>query len=118
MELLLETAKRRNHTFFKISGDLNYEGTLRLKNAFEEAFAQTDQHFILDLKGCKIISSFALSMLLKLNDSIKEKNGTFKIICPSGDILDVFDVLDIRNVIPIYISEEELWQHSGSGAPE
>jgi len=114
MELLLETAKRRNHTFFKISGDLNYEGSLRLKKVFDEAFLLTEIHFVLDLKNCKIISSFALSMILKLNDMIKEKNGSFKIICPSGDVSEVFDVLDIRNVIPIYSSENELWQNSAN----
>ena len=113
MELLFETAKRKNHTIFKLTGDLNYEGALRLKKAFEDAFLLDETHFILDLKSCKTISSFALSMLLKLNDTIKEKNGGLRLICPIGDVLDVLDVLDIRNVIPIYSSEDELWKNSG-----
>ena len=112
MELLLETAQRNNFTIFKPIGELNYEGTLRLKQAFQDAFALNDKNFILDLKGCKTISSFALSIILKLNDSIKEKNGAFKLVCPRGDVLDIFDVIDIRNVIPIFSSEEELWRNT------
>jgi hypothetical protein len=48
--------------------------------------------------------------MLKLNDSIREKNGALKIVCPRGDVSDIFDVIDIRNLIPIYQSENDLWQ--------
>jgi anti-anti-sigma factor len=110
MELLLETSKRNNYTIFKPLGELNYEGALRLKQAFHDAFALDEKNFVLDLKGCKTISSFTLSVILKLNDSIKEKNGKLKLVCPRGDVSDIFDVIDIRNLIPIFLSEEELWQ--------
>jgi anti-anti-sigma factor len=112
MELLLETSKKSNYTIFKPIGELNYEGALRLKQAFLDAFAQNDIHFILDLKGCKTISSFTLSVILKLNDTIKEKHGTFRLVCPRGDVSDIFDVIDIRSLIPIFLSEEELWQNT------
>jgi anti-anti-sigma factor len=112
MELLLETFKRQNHTFIKIAGDFTFEGSLRLQKAFDDALLLSEIHFILDLKNCKLISSFAFSMILKLNDTVKEKNGTFKIISPSGDIAEVFDILGIRDVIPMYSSEEELLQNS------
>ncbi len=113
MELLLETAKKGKYTFFKPAGDLNYEGALRLKNAFQEASEKKEKYFILDLKNCRTISSFALSVILKLNDTIKESDGAFKLICPGGDVSDIFDVIDIRNIIPFYSSEEELWQQDG-----
>jgi anti-anti-sigma factor len=110
MELLLETGKKNNYTIFKPIGELNYEGSLRLKQAFLDSFAIGENAFILDLKGCKTISSFALSIILKLNDSIAEKNGSLKLVCPRGDVSDIFDVIDIRNVIPIFQSEEDLWR--------
>jgi anti-anti-sigma factor len=110
MELLLETGKKNNYTIFKPIGELNYEGALRLKQAFQDSIAQNETAFILDLKGCKTISSFALSVIFKVNDAIKEKNGSLKLFCPRGDVSDIFDVIDIRNVIPIYQSEDDLWQ--------
>jgi anti-anti-sigma factor len=109
MQLLLETAKKNNFTFIKPAGELNYEGAMRLKQAFNDVMDLGEKNFILDLKNCKTISSFALSMILKLNDSIKEKNGFFYLICPNGDVADIFDVIDIGNIIPIYSSEDELW---------
>jgi anti-anti-sigma factor len=110
MELLFEVEKKNNFTIFKPVGELNYEGALRLKQVFQDAFALGDQAFILDLKGCKTISSFALSVILKLNDTIKEKKGIFNLVCPRGDVSDIFDVIDISNVIPIFPTEEELWR--------
>jgi anti-anti-sigma factor len=112
MDLLLEIGKKNNVTIFKLIGDLSYEGSLRLKQAFQDAFAHNERDFIIDLKGCKTISSFTLSLLLKLNDTIKEKNGTLKLFCPRGDVSDIFDLIDIRNVIPIFVSEEELWRNT------
>jgi anti-anti-sigma factor len=115
MELLFEVEKKNNFTIFKPVGELNYEGALRLKQVFQDAFALDDKAFILDLKGCKTISSFALSVILKLNDTIKEKKGIFNLVCPRGDVSDIFDVIDISNVIPIFPTEEELWRNIASG---
>ena len=112
MELVLETARRSNFTIFKPMGELNYEGALRLKQVFQDAFKLDEKNFILDLKGCKTISSYTLSVILKLNDLIKEKKGILKIVCPPGDVSDIFDVIDIRNVIPTFSSDEELWRNT------
>jgi anti-anti-sigma factor len=110
MQFLIETVKKNDFTFIKHNGELNYEGAMRLKLTFNDAINLGEKKFILDLKNCKTISSFALSVILKLNDSIKEKNGVFMLVCPSGDVADIFDVIDIRNLIPIFSSENELWQ--------
>ena len=117
MELLLETGKKNNFTIFKPIGELNYEGALRLKQAFHDSFVREEKAFILDLKGCKTISSFAISVILKLNDAIKEKNGSLKLVCPRGDVSDIFDVIDIRNVIPMYLSEDDLWRAAAQESP-
>jgi anti-anti-sigma factor len=116
MELVLEVGKKNNVTIFRPMGDLSYEGGLRLKQAFQDSFAVGEKNFVIDLKGCKTISSFALSVVLKLNDTIKEKNGTLKLVCPRGDVSDIFDVIDIHNVIPIFLSEEELWRNTAQSS--
>jgi anti-anti-sigma factor len=109
MHLLLETAKKNNFTFIKPAGELNYEGAMRLKQAFQTVIDQGETQFILDLKNCKTISSFGLSVILKINDSIKEKNGVFMLVCPNGEVADIFEVIDIGNLIPVFSSEDELW---------
>ncbi len=79
---------------------------------FEESVERGMLKFVIDMEGLKTISSYALSIILKLNDSIKGKQGIFKIICPEGNVCDVFNVLDIAAVIPLYSSEDELWKNT------
>ena len=110
MDLVVQSSAKKDHTIFKISGDLNYDGILYLKQAFENALKEGAMRFIIDMENLRTISSYALSIILKINDAIKDKKGTLGIICPEGNVLDVFNVLDIGNVIPLYSSEDELWK--------
>jgi anti-anti-sigma factor len=112
MDLVVQTIVKNNHTIFKINGDLNYDGILYLKQLFEGSIERGMHKFVVDMEGLKTISSYALSIILKLNDIIKGKQGIFKIICPEGNVCDVFNVLDIAAVIPLYSSEDELWKNT------
>jgi anti-anti-sigma factor len=112
MDLVVQTITKNNTTIFRMAGDLNYDGILYLKQVFEEAFNRGALQFIIDMENLRTISSYALSIILKLNDAVKDRQGTFKIICPAGNVSDVFNVLDIAAVIPLYSSEDELWKNT------
>jgi anti-anti-sigma factor len=112
MDLVVQSIAKKNYTIFKISGDLNYDGILYLKQAFESALKEGVGRYIIDMENLRTISSYALSIILRLNDAIKEKKGALKIICPEGNVLDVFNVLDVGNIIPLYPSEDALWKNT------
>jgi anti-anti-sigma factor len=109
MQFLITSHKKDNHIIFYLSGDLNYDGASKLKNAFNAAVACGEKKFVLNLEGLKIISSHALSTVLKLSYLAKKNNGTITVICPEGNIWDVFYVLELGKVIPIFLSEEAFW---------
>jgi anti-anti-sigma factor len=111
MDLVVQTIIKNDTTIFRMSGDLNYDGILYLKQVFEDAISRGALRFILDMENLRTISSYALSIILRLNDAVKDRAGSFKIICPAGNVSDVFNVLDIAAVIPLYSSEEELWKN-------
>jgi anti-anti-sigma factor len=112
MDLVVQTITKNDYTIFKMTGDLNYDGVLYLKQVFEEAFARGKLQFIIDMENLKTISSYALSIILKINDLVKAQQGVLKIICPDGNVSEVFNVLDIAAVIPLYSSEDELWKNT------
>jgi STAS domain. len=112
MDLVVQTIVKNNYTVFKMTGDLNYDGILYLKQVFEEAFTRGVVQFVLDMENLRTISSYALSIILKLSDTVKAKQGELKIICPAGNVSDVFNVLDIATVIPLYSSEDDLWKNT------
>jgi anti-anti-sigma factor len=116
MQLLIRTEKKNNHTLFHLSGDLDYEGTCKLKDTFLSAVAADEKNFVLNLEALKIISSYALSIVLKLSYLAKKNEGTVKIICPPGNVSDIFFVLELARVLPLYSSEEELWASEKKGS--
>jgi anti-anti-sigma factor len=109
MQFLLGSQKKNGHYIFFLSGDLNYDGACRLKNAFIDALSAGETLFVLNLEGLKIISSHALSTILKISYLAKKKNGIVKVICPEGNVWDVFYVLELGKVVPLFSSENELW---------
>jgi anti-anti-sigma factor len=114
MQFIITSQKKNNNFVFFLSGDLNYDGTRKLKNAFNEALAAGEVNFILNLEGLKIISSYALSTIIKLTYLAKKSKGAVRVICPEGNVWDVFYVLELGKVIPTFSSEEALWNSENS----
>jgi anti-anti-sigma factor len=110
MQFVLTQQKKDGHSIFYLSGDLTYEGSCRLREAFGEAIARGEKRLVLNLEGLKIIASYSLSTILKLSYLAKKNKATLAIICPEGNVWDVFYVLEIGKVIPLFSSEEKFWQ--------
>jgi anti-anti-sigma factor len=109
MQCIIMSRMKNGCTIFTLSGDLNYEGACRLRSAFNDAQAEGRKNFILNLEGLKVICSYSLSIIIKLFYSAKKSDGSLKVICPEGNVWDVFDVLELGKVIPVFSSEEMLW---------
>jgi anti-anti-sigma factor len=109
MQFLIASLKKNNHFVLCLSGDLNYDGACKLKNAFNDAVAAGEKNFVFNLEGLKIISSHALSTILKLSYIAKKNEGSIKIICPEGNVWDIFYVLELGKIMEIFSSEEALW---------
>jgi anti-anti-sigma factor len=109
MQFLLTSLKKNNHLVFSLSGDLNYEGACKLKNAFNDAMAAGEANFVFNLEGVKIISSHSLSTILKLSYMAKKNDGSIKIVCPEGNVWDIFYVLELGKIMEMFSTEEALW---------
>jgi anti-anti-sigma factor len=109
MQFLITSLKKNNHCILYLSGDLNYDGACKLKNAFNDAVTAGEINFVFNLEGLKIISSHALSTILKLSYIAKKNEGSIKIICPEGNVWDIFYVLELGKIMEIFSSEDALW---------
>ncbi len=110
MQFVLTSRKQGDHLFLYLSGDLDYDAARKLKDAFSGAVERGEKRFVLNLEGLKIIASYSLSTILKLSYLAKKNGATMVIICPSGNVWDVFYVLEIGKVIPLFSSEDAFWQ--------
>jgi anti-anti-sigma factor len=115
MQFLISSLSKNDHLVYYLSGDLNYEGATKLKNAFHDAIAAGEKDFVFNLDGIKIISSHALSTILKLSYTAKKNDGSIKVICPEGNVWDIFYVLELGKIMEIFSSEDALWAALGVG---
>jgi anti-anti-sigma factor len=109
MQFLLTMQKINGHVVFYLAGNLNWDGARKLSKAFTDELDRGEKHFVLNLEGLKIIASYSLSAILKLSYLAKKQNGSVAIICPEGNVWDVFYVLEIGKVVPLFPSEEKFW---------
>ena len=112
MQFVLTPEKKDGRLFFHLSGDLDYEGSRQLKVAFGEHLSRGEKAFVLNMSGLKIIASYSLSTILKLSYLAKKSGATMAIICPAGNVWDVFYVLEIGKVIPLFSSEDAFWKEA------
>lgn len=110
MQFLLTMQKKNGYVVFYLAGNLNWEGARKLSQTFNDELGRGEKHFVLNLEGLKIIASYSLSTILKLSYLAKKQNGSIAIICPEGNVWDVFYVLEIGKVVPLFPSEEKFWQ--------
>jgi anti-anti-sigma factor len=116
MQFVLASKEKNGHFIFYLSGDLDYEAARRLKEVFVEQLGKGTRHFVLNMEGLKIIASYSLSTILKMSYLAKKSDATVAIVCPVGNVWDVFYVLEIGKVIPLFASEDAFWKSVQAGA--
>ncbi|HMD67429.1 MAG TPA: STAS domain-containing protein [Chitinivibrionales bacterium] len=110
MQFIMTSLEKNGCFIFYLSGDLDYEGAHKLREAFVEHLGLGRKRFLLNMEGLKIIASYSLSTILKMSYLAKKAGATMAIVCPAGNVWDVFYVLEIGKVIPLFPSEEAFWK--------
>lgn len=116
MQFVLTSQKKDNYLIYNLCGDLDYDAARKLKDAFQDSLTQGEKLFVFNMEGLKIIASYSLSTILKLSYLAKKSGASLDIICPAGNVWDVFYVLEIGKVIPLHASEEAFWNAVKSSA--
>jgi anti-anti-sigma factor len=91
---------------FHLSGIMNNpQGSRYFKKEFLFAMAEHNR-ILLDFAEVTFFDSLSVSVLLNLNNLIKETGGSMR-ICGSNEIIgDLFSTLNIRGIIPFFKSKE------------
>jgi anti-anti-sigma factor len=111
MNFYLRNKNEKGYTIIYIGGSLGYDGACKLNELVNNELNSGVNKIVLNLEDLKLIASYALSVILKISYNIKKKNGYFAIICPEGNVWDVFYVLELYKVIPFFESEEKFWEN-------
>jgi anti-anti-sigma factor len=96
-----------NVSIFHMNGVMNHpQGSRYFKQQFLLAMAQYKK-ILLDLEELTFFDSLSVSVVLNMNKLIKETGGAMKICSPNYIVADLFNTLNISQIIPIYTTVTE-----------
>jgi anti-anti-sigma factor len=79
----------------------------RLRTALVRASANGDRTIVVDLSGTHFCDSAALNVLVRAHQRGEEQGREVRLVVSGPDILRIFLVTGINQVIPIYASLDE-----------
>jgi anti-anti-sigma factor len=85
-----------------VIGELDAGNLDSLVNIVEPFIDQGWVNFLFDLSGLKFIDSSANLHLIRLHMKTRRKNGRIKIFGPHKHIRELFDLMGISKLIPVY----------------
>src|SRR3954462_6975299 len=93
-----------NTTVVSVSGRLDAVTTPQYEKAVRELINRGTANVVVDFAELEYISSAGLGGLILTSKLLKEKNGRLGVANAGGNVLSVFEMCGIRNLLHIYNS--------------
>ncbi len=90
------------HTFIALQESITYLNCAELETHLQEVIAGNQSVLILDFKAAGFLDSMALEMLLRLQDSVRERGGQLKITGLNAVCRDILLSTRLINQFQIY----------------
>jgi anti-anti-sigma factor len=100
------------------SGELDMEAAPELKRRLLEAVESGRTRIAFDLTGATFMDSSAIGVLALGVRRVRPSGGTVTVVCTDENILETFEVIGLKRVLPVHRSREEaLFELSGVPRP-
>jgi anti-sigma B factor antagonist len=99
-----------------VAGELDLSTAPRLKRMLLEALRVGRSRLVVDLSGATFMDSTALGVLVGVRRAL-EAGEQLIIVCPRGDVLQIFELTGMRDAFAIVATQDEaLADARGDGA--
>ncbi|ANM28629.1 anti-sigma factor antagonist [Acidobacteria bacterium Mor1] len=106
----MKTAVRQigHVTVMDVSGKITIgEGDVVLRNKFIELLETGNKHVLLNLEKVSYMDSAGIGELVACYKRAKDKDGTVKLLNPSGKVYDLLQLTKLEDVFETYEDEKE-----------
>ncbi len=83
------------------------EGDVALRNAVQEILEAGNQHILLNLEKVSYMDSAGIGELVACYKRAKEKEGSVKLLNPSGKVYDLLSLTKLEEVFDTFTDEKE-----------
>jgi anti-sigma B factor antagonist len=88
-------------------GELDYEGSPRLRHLMFEAITPGTRRVVLDLSEATFIDSTAIGVLVGAATRLHELGGSLAVVCANENVLRIFEIAGIDSMLTLYGSRDE-----------
>ncbi|MFC3878966.1 STAS domain-containing protein [Algoriphagus namhaensis] len=96
------TIEENQSQLLQISGEIDASNSVELDEAMQKAFRSGHKHILVDGEKLEYISSAGLGVFMSYLEDFKEGNISFKIYGLNTRVFEVFKILGLDQLIPIY----------------
>lgn len=89
------------------SGEIDYAASPRLRDLLDQAIHSGGAPVIVDLSAATFIDSTAIGVIIGAASKLGEVGSEMAIACTDEQILNIFQIVGLREVLSIYDSREE-----------
>ncbi|MDN3204891.1 STAS domain-containing protein [Algoriphagus sediminis] len=102
---LKQISESPNH-ILRVQGEIDASNSVQLDEAMQEAIQTGTKSILVDCLGLEYISSAGLGVFMSYLEDFKEEGISFKIYGLSEKVFEVFKILGLDQLIPIFTDKE------------
>jgi anti-sigma B factor antagonist len=100
--LQLAKIKENNHDILILKGEIDASNSVDLDEAIQGLLGSGSKSILVDGKGLDYISSAGLGVFMSYLEDFQDQGVTLKICSLSPRVLEVFQILGLDQLIPIF----------------
>jgi anti-sigma B factor antagonist len=101
------TSKSEEYLIIEISGDLDASSSMQLDSVIAQAIQDKENKIIVNCKNLNYISSAGLGVFMSYIQDFKDNSIFFSLCDLSEKVRNVFNILGLEKLIPIFNSESD-----------
>ena len=91
-------------------GDLSAQHMVRIKSRFQRLMNQKRRFFVMDLSEAHHVELAGLGILVDRIRQVRAKRGDVRLFNIRPEVLEIFRMVGLTQVIPTFVNEEEARQ--------
>lgn len=104
--LTIENQKEDNHDLLILKGEIDASNSVLLDQKIQELITSGSKSILVDGMGLEYISSAGLGVFMSYLEDFQEEGISLKIFDLSPRVFEVFKILGLDHLIPIYDTKE------------
>jgi anti-sigma B factor antagonist len=101
-----ETVDRGVHVI-PVDGYVDFDAAPQLKRVIIRHIDEGGRQLVIDLSGVGFIDSIGLGVLVGALKRLREVGGSMAVVCPGDEMRNIFEIVGLESVIPLYPSRDD-----------